>query len=1042
MMIDINKEQRRASNPLSSVWVSASAGSGKTKVLTDRVLNLLLMTGRPDKLLCLTFTKAAAAEMANRISDVLKEWAICAEDELLKYIENLTGETPNSEIITRARQLFAAVLETPGGMKIMTIHSFCQSILQRFPIEANIPPNFEVMDEQGSQAILSLVLQDTLSDESFQKDLDLLAQYTDEKRLIKLLQELLGYRGKLSSLINKNSFETIIYEIKKNFNIEKYLHENQIISEEINIDEWDEIKNKYIVKAGTNIYNKFKDDPAALQVWDIYEKTKNFKAVQLTTSLLRLAYAVMTSYQTKKASMGVLDYDDLIDKTKNLLGKSGAAAWVLFKLDGGIEHILVDEAQDTNPNQWEIIRLLSEEFFTGEDHHDTIRTVFAVGDKKQSIYSFQGADPKEFEKMHYYFEKRIYESQNEFDVVPLNRSFRSTKAVLEVVNRVLANPAARVGILEREEEAIHIAHRSEDAGLVEIWPLEIAEKEDEAEPWKPPVEWVEKPSAMRRLAEKIANKIANMIHSHEILASEGRPVEPGDFLILVQRRNALVGELVRLLKEKNIPIAGVDRLPLSEHIVAQDLMAAAKFVLLPEDDLNLACLLKSPLIKMTEEELFQAAYGREQASLWEQLQKLFPNYAEKLRTLLNQSDKIPPYEFFSMILEQMGGRQAFSARLGKEANEALDEFLNLTLSFEKEEVPSLQRFVDWIGDRNIEIKRDMAQNDLNAVRIMTVHGSKGLQGNIVFIPQTRYIKRQRGNFLWINDSLPFWIPQKVLRSQIVENLIIEQDERDDEENHRLLYVALTRARDRLYICGYENKTKARADNWYDLIISSIPQKPEADGIIRISSPQKRRVINNGKKENSVTHNFLPEWAKKIPNEEPLPIRPLAPSKVEEFISEKDSPLTKDQGIAIRRGAFIHKLLQYLPDIPIHKQKDVINRLKPIDIDVPPEILEIINHPDFQIIFSPNSLPEIPIVGVWKNQPISGQIDRIVVLPKEVWIIDFKTNRNPPKNTSDVPKAYKKQLEIYRDLIKNIFPDKLVKTYLLWTENLDLMEVYV
>ncbi len=1039
-MIDINKEQRRASNPLASVWVSASAGSGKTKVLTDRVLNLLLMTGRPDKLLCLTFTKAAAAEMANRISDVLKKWAICSESELVAEIETLTGEIPEASVLTRARRLFAAVLEAPGGMKIMTIHSFCQSVLQRFPIEAHIPPNFEVMDEQGAQAILSVALQETLCQESYRDDLNLLARYTDEKRLIQLLQELLGERGKLTALLGKGSFKTVVHEIKRYFNIDKYQSEKQIISEEVNENEWADLKTTYLTKDETHIRSTYKEDATALRVWDVHERVRNFQAVQLTEALLHLTFAIMTAYQSQKAALGVLDYDDLIDKTRALLAESGAAAWVLFKLDGGIDHILVDEAQDTNPDQWEIIRLLAEEFFAGEDHHDTIRTIFAVGDKKQSIYSFQGADPKEFERMRCYFEERIRGSENDFEVVPLNRSFRSTRAVLEVVNRVLANPAARVGVLERGEEAVHIAHRSEDAGLVEIWPLETAEKEDAVQPWKPPVERVEKSSAMRRLAERTADKIADMIRRREELPSAGRPVEAGDFLILVQRRNALVGELVRLLKERGVPVAGVDRLPLSAHIVAQDLMAAARFALLPEDDLNLACLLKSPLVKMGEEELFQAAYGREKASLWDRVQTLFPAAADKLRPLLTQSDKVPPYEFFAMILGPMGGRQAFIARLGEEANEALDEFLNLALSFEKEEVPSLQRFADWIGDRDIEIKRDMAQNGLNAVRIMTVHGSKGLQGNIVFLPQTRYVKRQRGNFLWLNGQLPFWIPKKALRSQITEALIDAQDQRDDEESRRLLYVALTRARDRLYICGYENRTKAQAGNWYDLIVSSLPQQADADGIIRIQSTQKRIVSSKSVKERTVADVILPAWAKTAPAPEPLPPRPLAPSRAVETVFETDSPLTSDQGKAMRRGAFIHQLLQYLPDVPVDKWDDVIRRLKPADIDVPNEIGEILRRPDFQILFGEKSLAEVPIVGVWENQGVSGQIDRIVVLPNEVWVIDFKTNRRVPRTTDDVPMAYRRQLEIYRGLIKNIFPDKLVRTYLLWTENLDLMEI--
>lgn len=1038
-MIDIDKMQRRASNPLSSIWVSASAGSGKTKVLSDRVLNLLLLNGRPEKLLCLTFTKAAASEMANRVTDILQKWAVCSDEELSKNIENLTGEIPDKDILIRARRLFAEVLETPGGMKIMTIHSFCQSVLKRFPLEAGIPPNFDIIDDKKAQALLSEALTDVLEQQDFLEDIRLLAGYQTLDQLTALLQDLMDYRGQLLELRAKNSLETLIYESKRNFNIEKYQSEKQIIEDSFSIDEWSGIRHTFLKKDGTPL-KKMLENPTAIQAAEIVEKIKNFKLVRLTSALLHLAYTILTVYQNKKQAAGLLDYDDLISSTKGLLEKSHAAAWVLFKLDGGIDHILVDEAQDTNPDQWTIIRLLAEEFFSGEDYHDSVRTIFAVGDKKQSIYSFQGADPAEFERMRLFFEKKVTASENEFETIPFNLSFRSTRPVLELVNRVLNNPQARKGVLPRNEDATHIANRSDDAGLVEIWPTEEPSVIDEPLPWKPPVERIRNQSALSRLAEKVVAKIRKMIDEKEILESVGRPIQAGDFLILVQRRNQFVSEVVRLLKENNIPVAGIDRLNLGTNIAVQDLMAAAQFALLPEDDLNLACLLKSPLIQLTEDELFNLAYGREKESLWQRVQRLSPQKAIILNNILNQADKIPPYEFFAYILGPSGGRKNFVARLGDEVNETLDEFLNLVLSFEQNDTPSLQCFVDWMNNqKKIEIKRDM-ESSQNAVRIMTVHGSKGLQGNIVFLPQTNALKRQRSPFLWVN-GIPLWLPNQEMKSQATQILTEAADDAEDDESRRLLYVALTRARDRLYICGYKNNKTVNSCCWYDLIRESLENYPaDDDGIIRIKSLQKKKVVPSSSDIQKKTLQPLPDWADKPAPQEELPYKPLSPSKPDGIVYEQNSVVSVGQATAMRRGTFIHQLLQYLPDVPVDKWNTVIQRLKPEDIDIPNNLETLLKTKEFQHVFGSHSLAEVPIVGVWKNKGISGQIDRLIIQDDTVLIVDFKTNRNVPSCTDNVPEIYKDQLDAYRGLIKNIFPDKIVKTYLLWTENLTLMEI--
>jgi ATP-dependent helicase/nuclease subunit A len=1036
--MDINKQQRLASDPFSSVWVSASAGSGKTKVLTDRVLNLLLLSGNPEKILCLTYTKAAASEMSNRINKILKQWAICSESELASSLETLTGEVPDTEQLTRARRLFASVLETPGGMKIMTIHGFCQTILKRFPLEAGIPPDFDIIDDAKSDTILNDTLISVLNTADFQNDVEKLAQFQTPDDLIELFKNLFSHRGKLLKLREKNSLDTLISQIKTTLNITQYNTEEDIISDFFNPDEWPDIKKRYLKKDGTVQKKKEKEEDAQTAE-TVMQGIKNLKLVQLTHSLLRLAYTVLEHYQNQKQSLGLLDFDDLIGATKNLLAHSHAAAWVLFKLDGGIDHILVDEAQDSNADQWAIIRMLTEEFFAGLDHHETLRTIFAVGDKKQSIYRFQGAAPDEFEHMRQFFKQKIQESENEFRTVPFNLSFRSTRPVLELVNKVLENPIAHQGVIIENEDAYHLAYREKDAGLVEIWPLEQHLKTDTEPAWKPPVEQEKNRSALSRLAERIADKITHMIRSGDILESQGRPVQAGDFLILVQRRNYFVNELVRFLKDRQIPVAGIDRINLSQHIAVQDLMAAAKFALLPEDDLNLACLLKSPLIGLNEDDLFKAAYNRGSKSLWQRVQALFPVQAEKLKQISNNADKIKPFEFFASILGASGGKKAFLSRLGNEAVEAIEEFLNRVLTFEQSETPSLQKFIDLTETRDMEIKRDM-ESGLNAVRIMTVHASKGLQGNIVFLPQTRFISRKREPFLWLNGELPLWLPNQSLSTLFTDELIQYEDAKDDEENRRLLYVALTRASDRLYICGYENAKPAQDNNWYDLIVNSLQDyTPDSDGIIRIRSKQLRPVDKTQSKtiQQKMT---LPDWAYRPAPEEPTPSKPLTPSKPTNEEPAPDSPLDKAQSFALERGKFIHKLLQFLPQFSPDEWPTVIKRLKPEQIDLPNNLTDLLTAERFRLIFGKDSLAEVPVVGVWEGKAVSGQIDRLVITDKEVWIIDFKTNRHIPSEEDNIPKLYREQLNAYHGLISQIFSDKVIRTYLLWTENLTLMEI--
>jgi ATP-dependent helicase/nuclease subunit A len=910
-------------------------------------------------------------------------------------------------------------------------------VLKRFPLEAGIAPNFDVLDETGSDKMLSEALQHTLADTSFAPDIALVSQYLDESGIEELLSNILNDRFELVELLRTfTTFDALQKNIKRYFDLEKFGDENDIIRTHFTLEEWPLLVQKYIKKTDGQISHKHKDDPMAALVFETSVKIKEYKIYAATLAMLHLFYSILKTYDAQKKKQACLDYDDLIHLTRALLEKSDMAPWVLYKLDGGLDHILVDEAQDTNPNQWSIIRMLSEEFFAGETGKEN-RTVFAVGDKKQSIYSFQGADPMEFEKMRLFFMEKAAAAQKTFDTVPLNLSFRSTRPILDVVNYVLDHPAAKHGVLLPGEEAVHLAWRESEAGSVEIWPLEAAEKTDEIDGWKPPVEKKKHISAIARLSAKIAGEIKKMLDSGDMLPSKGRPVRAGDFLILVQRRGALTHELVRCLKEFQIPVAGLDRLQLTGHIAVQDLLAILRFCLLPQDDLNLACLFKSPFLNLSEDDLFKAAHARGDQNLWDRVQHLFPQTAGKLHDIRRRADATP-FEFFSFILGPMGLRRNFMARMGDEVRETLDEFLNLCLEFEKNETPSLFEFLSWIEEKEVEIKRD-AETEADAVRIMTVHGAKGLQGNIVFLPDTRYMSKKPTPFIWSETKLPIWVPKTNLKTDRLSGVYETIEENRQKEYRRLLYVALTRAADRLYVCGYENKTAAPAGNWYDLVCAALPHVPDADGVIRIHSPQQTPAGRQTSPAGTISETpVLPDWATKPAPREAVS-SPLAPSRQLDDMKTTE-PLSFVQEKAMRRGVFIHQLLELLPAVDPQKRREVAIKLKPADIDLPDNLFQIFSDPTFSKLFCPSSIGEVPVAGQVDGQIVSGQIDRLAVLENEVLVVDFKTNIQVPKEASQVPETYKKQLGLYKKLLNRIFPDKIVKTYILWVTDLTWIEL--
>ncbi len=1053
--------QRLAAHPHHSAWVAASAGSGKTKVLTDRVLNLLLEECPPERILCLTFTKAAAAEMANRVRARLGEWAICPEEDLLQSLHNLLGEAPSFEKMSYARKLFGATLDTPGGLKILTIHSFCQSLLKRFPLEAELSPFFEVADDTKRQALIkeaSHQVMDNLSDlvlrfsESTLEELTtfilqtrvsfegLLPEKIEQALQTKGLSEEILLNALLDSIPEDKLRESLpLFEEGTSTDQERGLALAQFLS--LTCDErmrqYADYLSLFLTLQGEKraclltqkvslkypyLKELLEEEGLRLEKW-----VENHNALDIAkVSKLFLTYgqAFLKAYENLKKEKSLLDYEDLILKTVALL-KNPGCHWVLYKLDGGLDHILVDEAQDTSPTQWAVIRAIAEEFYANAATDPRNRTLFIVGDEKQSIYSFQGADPAVFSQMQTDLRTFAHQSDKMWKDIDLNVSFRSTPEVLRVVDAVFSS------------SILHLPFRKDAPGHVELWPLIKKQEEESLEPWQTPHVQYTQDLPQNRLAKLIAQTIQGWLLHKGPLA---KPVRPGDILVLVRRRTSFVDALIRSLKEHDVPVAGIDRLWLLEGIGVQDLLKLAEFLLLPEDDLTLASVLKGPLFTLSEEDLFTLAYGREKMSLWQRLQKQdgFEAVTGLLKDLLSRVDYFTPFALFSHILGPLEGRKKWQTHLGPECLDSLDEFLNLCLSFQEEKTPSLQGFLHWISQEVIELKRDLEQS--NQVRVMTVHGSKGLQAPIVFLPDTTQPPLDLPPFE-IQGKALIWLPPSA--KDIPFTKILKQTLRaqQQEEYRRLLYVALTRAEDALYICGWEGSSSR--ETWYNMVQQGLQKVGEEivfdtpcplglEGIgWRHSCPQEQ--VHLPLKPLESTLFPLPHWLKTTPTvEESSQI--LKPSQAEEETLFGHSSFG---AFATQRGILIHRLLETLPNLPIEtQQKSALRFLEKegISEDQALEMIQCVQrvfkaYPD---LFEANSQAEVPIMGRIGDSLLSGQIDRLVLRQDHILIVDFKTHSAVPEELKDIPQTYLKQMALYHTALSQVYPQKPILCGLLWT----------
>jgi ATP-dependent helicase/nuclease subunit A len=1097
-------EQQLAADPAMSIWVSANAGSGKTAVLVDRIMRLLLSGAEPSRLLCLTYTRAAAAEMSERLNARLGGWATMADAALSEELRALTGSPPDAAAMARARSLFALTLETPGGLKIQTIHAFCEAVLGRFPLEADIPPRFSIIDDRTAQEMSNAVqghllnlaaaepegpvaravaaLAELAGDQAFSKIFESLSAQRQEwmnvpdeaaapENRVAAMRGFLGLdpddtqetiRTKIMPFVGRFDLRRIRRALAEGGKDAKARAEALAEGLAANTDQalWDAVAQLCFTKAGeprARLWDKAAESAdagipellteLAAAFRELNERMKACFVAQATEHLYALAEPYFMLYEAEKTAKGLLDYADLIERVERLVARSGAAPWVLYKLDGGIDHILIDEAQDTSPQQWNIVRAIAEEFFAGMGRDagraHRPRTVFAVGDPKQSIYSFQGADPQSFLDTRDEMKARALGAQQDFQIVPLMRSFRTAPPPLALVDAVFAQAGMRDGVVEPGETVRHDVERANHSGRVEVWePLRAAKSDDVDDYWDMALDVVREDHPKSRLGALIAERIAGMLARREILPSKGRPVEPGDILILVRRRDALTEEIIRQLKNRGVAVSGADRLKLGGHMAAQDLLALAQFALNPRDDLNLAGLLKSPLVGLTEEQVFEVAHNRK-GHVWDALERkandpAFGPAYQKLKAVMNRAGFAPPFEFFAHELNANGMRMALLRRLGPDANDPIDEFLNLALAFEFEHPPSLQGFVDWFTRGGAEIKRDMDRGG-GVVRVMTVHGAKGLEAEIVILPDTCQVPTARTpNILNAGDGILVWGRDAAQNESRRQALIDAKRHKDMQEYRRLLYVALTRARDRLIVCGYLNRNKAAADpeSWYVAVetamktLDPVETKAGDGGRIWMLESAQSAPPNPDSQKAVAAQAAMPAWVRSAP-------AALVPPAARQRATAKQSGLDVE---AAKLGQAVHALLMRLggltqipPPSLVRHWAESMGLGAGAAERAATQAIAVRSESDFADIFGAHARGEVPFdVRLSTGTRLSGRFDRIVLRPGEVRVVEFKTAAQPAAGPEALHAGQMSQIVHYAAAAASLFPDRRVTAEIVWT----------
>jgi len=1073
--------QIAAADPAVNVWLVANAGSGKTRVLTDRVARLLLRGVDPANILCLTYTKAAAAEMQNRLFRRLGAWAMAPEPVLLAHLAEL-GEAGglSAARLRLARQLFARAIETPGGIRIQTIHSFCAGLLRRFPLEAGVSPAFTEIDDR-SAALLRGEIFDAMAEGAEKPLLDAVLPDMGEDTE-GFLKQIVQRRADLAAVPAADDLRAV-------FGLPAGEDEAALVARTFLGDE-PRILAALVaaVRAGTEteakaamqlaqldagnpsleliaalegrfLFGATAKAPFAAKVGSFPNKDARaamgptldaLNALMLRVEAARpvrlalaaaaaaerlhhFAAAFLARYEAAKAARGWLDFDDLILRATALLTDPSVGPWVLYRLDGAIDHVLVDEAQDTSPAQWRIIAALTGEFTAGAGARDEPRSLFVVGDKKQSIYSFQGANVTAFDGVKDAFRTRFAGAGAALVEKPLVHSFRSSAAILQVVDRAfLGGHAAALG-----GDFLHQPFHEALQGRVDLWvPVPKAEKPEQTA-WYDPVDLPAENDAEVVLARQVAREIRRMIDAGVQIPADSagedfRPLRAGDVLILVQRRKALFQEIIRACKAEGLPIAGADRLKLADELAVRDILALLQFLNTPDDDLSLAVALRSPLFGWSEQRLFTLAQGRP-GHLWERLrgQSDAADTLAVLHDLRDRAEYLRPHDLIDRLLTRHRGRALLLGRLGAEAADAIDELLAQALAYERAEVPSLTGFLVWMEAGDVEAKRQ-AEGEGNQIRVMTVHGAKGLEAPLVILPETAdRALREQDALLPVGGGVVGWAGNQETNPPVLAAAKADRRAAREAENLRLLYVALTRAKVWLIVAGAGACGEA---SWHGIVaqaMQGLPLTPLPGGGSRYQLGAWADDSVGPAAAAVPLPASLPAWAIAAASAPPAPVRVFLPSALGGAKAVAAAPVDPEEDV-LARGTVLHLLLEHLAGTDPAGWPAVAQAMAatPEALD---EAAAILNDPALAWLFGPESLAEAALSAPWNGGLLAGTADRLVVTAGKVTVVDFKSNAEVPAGPDAVPEAYLRQLGAYAHMLGGIYPGRAVETAILWTK---------
>jgi ATP-dependent helicase/nuclease subunit A len=1134
----MNILQHQAADPSHSVWVLASAGTGKTKILTDRVLRLLLSGVDFSKILCLTFTNAGASEMLLRINNKLIRWSNCTENELAEELNLLLGRVER-KLLIRAKDLYRIFLNLPHKIHIYTIHSFCQKILKRFPLEAGLAPSFQIIDDIILRKIIHKARDLLYSQEANRSLIEFFASNFHELIIDEIFEDILNQKLRFKRYFSTNPeadnsekiqelgleknkiLITLTYDLNKfcalaqdskilqeDAKLETLYNKIKLYSSlrandsergnpdlgtgkmDCRVDSKESPRNEerkfldlmqhifpfFLTKTGdkrvsviskklANNYPQILSILTQIQdsVYEIDQIIKTQKVYNYTNLLLNLAKSFLEIYESYKSEYSLLDYDDLIYHTNNLLKSSDAKDWVLYKLDGGIDHILVDESQDTSLEQWQIIQNLIEEFYSGQGVDKNNRSIFVVGDEKQSIFSFQGADLEMFYMMNQYFEDKLRAARKEFKIIKLEYSYRSAPAILESVYNIFSYIKQRAPDSFIANNPAIIPFRDGNPGFVELWPLVTSNKIENFF-WQGEIK-PEEHEPYKKLAVKIALYIRKQITDGVILSSTGMVAKAGDFLILVRTRDEFTNEVINQLETHDVPVAGIDRMIINENLSVMDLLSIAKFVLTPFDDLNLASLLKSPVVGFSDRQIADLLLAKpKEISLWDVIKEWADSHPEldsgstqstneilsqaqddvtqahdTLNRFINLYQITNAGDFFHYILDYLGYREILVNSNAADNTESINEFLYLASKYANDISSSLQDFVYWFEEHEIEIKRSITPS--NKVRIMTVHSSKGLEAPIVILCDTTSMPVGKHKFFWDQGGL-----MASMSSSIAPKMLNEVKEKykqkEFEEYLRLFYVALTRPCDHLIICGYYNQGDIPDSSWYSLAKSSMQNfaRTNEDGTLVHGTANEISGTN--------LQNCHPE----LNSGSTLPTNEIGKSSQDDVsltshvrttYTKINSPLIPQDNL--KYGQIFHKLLEDSIKIKQVHKMHTHPLLTTLSIDLQERIRHSIDNllinKEFIELLNSEVKTEVNIGAEVNGKYKIGRIDLLSLTDNNVTIIDYKSDINPPKGASPIPQTYIKQLQSYKEVISSLYPSLPISCKILWLQSGEFSEIY-